>query len=121
MTALILPIAFVYCDLAPLFPEAGGELIYNTVGLNKHCGFLSAWLIMAAWIAVPPAAIMAIVQWIFHVTNINSSFTVLEIVSAVLLVGYFILSLQTWKWPARFSWSCWRWLSRAALPPPSPL
>ena len=27
MTALILPIAFVYCDLAPLFPEAGGELI----------------------------------------------------------------------------------------------
>ena len=33
MTALILPIAFVYCDLAPLFPEAGGELIYNTVGL----------------------------------------------------------------------------------------
>ena len=94
MTALILPIAFVYCDLAPLFPEAGGELIYNTVGLNKHCGFLSAWLIMAAWIAVPPAAIMAIVQWIFHVTNINSSFTVLEIVSAVLLVGYFILSLQ---------------------------
>lgn len=95
MTLLILPIAFVYCEMAPLFPEAGGELIYNTVGLNKHFGFLSAWLIMAAWIAVPPAAVMAIVQWIFHVTGLNENFTVIEIVAAVLLIGYFILSLQS--------------------------
>lgn len=94
MTLLILPIAFVYCELAPLFPEAGGELIYNTVGINKHFGFLSAWLIMLAWIAVPPAAVMAIVQWLFHVTGISSSFLTIEIVAAVLLVGYFFLSLQ---------------------------
>ncbi len=94
MTLCILPIAFVYCDLAPLFPEAGGELIYNTVGLNKHFGFLSAWLIMLAWIAVPPAAVMAIVQWIFHITGITSSFVMVEVVAAILLVGYFILSLQ---------------------------
>lgn len=94
MTILILPIAFVYCDLAPLFPETGGELIYNTVGLNKHMGFLSSWLIMAAWIAVPPAAVMAIVQWIFHVTGISGSFAVIEIVAVILLVFYFILSLQ---------------------------
>lgn len=95
MTLLILPIAFVYCEMAPLFPEAGGELIYNTVGLNKHFGFLSAWLIMAAWIAVPPAAVMAIVQWIFHITGLSENFTVIETVSAVLLIGYFILSLQS--------------------------
>ena len=94
MTLCILPIAFVYCDLAPLFPDAGGELIYNTVGLNKHFGFLSAWLIMLAWIAVPPAAVMAIVQWIFHITGITSSFVMIEVVAAILLVGYFILSLQ---------------------------
>ena len=94
MTLCILPIAFVYCDLAPLFPEAGGELIYNTVGLNKHFGFLSAWLIMLAWIAVPPAAVMAIVQWIFHITGITSSFVMIEVVAAILLIGYFILSLQ---------------------------
>lgn len=50
MTLLILPIAMVYCELAPLFPRAGGELIYNTVGINKHIGFFSSWLIMAAWI-----------------------------------------------------------------------
>ena len=94
MTLLILPIAFVYCELAPMFPEAGGELIYNTVGLNKHFGFLSAWLIMAAWIAVPPAAVMAIVQWFFHILGISSSFLVIELVAAVALVFYFILSLQ---------------------------
>jgi APA family basic amino acid/polyamine antiporter len=94
MTLLILPIAFVYCEMAPMFPKAGGELIYNTVGINKHFGFLSAWLIMAAWIAVPPAAIMAIVQWIFRITGMDSNFTVIEVVAAVLLIGYFILSLQ---------------------------
>ncbi|WMJ24100.1 APC family permease [Paludicola sp. MB14-C6] len=94
MTLLILPIAFVYCEMAPLFPKAGGELIYNTVGINKHFGFLSAWLIMAAWIAVPPAAVMAIVQWVFRVTGISSNFKVIEIIAAVLLIVYFILSLQ---------------------------
>lgn len=94
MTLLILPIAFVYCEMAPLFPKAGGELIYNTVGINKHFGFLSAWLIMAAWIAVPPAAVMAMVQWVFHIAGISSSFTIIEIVAAVLLIGYFIISLQ---------------------------
>lgn len=69
MTLLILPIAMVYCELAPLFPRAGGELIYNTVGINKHIGFFSSWLIMAAWIAVPPSAVMAIVQWMFPCTS----------------------------------------------------
>lgn len=42
MTLLILPIAMVYCELAPMFPKAGGELIYNTVGINKHVGFFSS-------------------------------------------------------------------------------
>ncbi len=94
MTLLILPIAFVYCEMTPLFPKAGGELIYNTVGINKHFGFLSAWLIMAAWIAVPPAAVMAMVQWVFHIAGISSNFTIIEIVAAVLLIGYFMISLQ---------------------------
>ena len=76
MTLLILPIAMVYCELAPLFPRAGGELIYNTVGINKHIGFFSSWLIMAAWIAVPPSAVMAIVQWMFHVLHIQSSLVI---------------------------------------------
>lgn len=94
MTLLILPIAMVYCELAPLFPRAGGELIYNTVGINKHIGFFSSWLIMAAWIAVPPSAVMAIVQWMFHVLHIQSSFLLIEGVALVALIGYCALSLQ---------------------------
>lgn len=94
MTLLILPIAMVYCELAPLFPKAGGELIYNTVGINKHVGFFSSWLIMAAWIAVPPSAVMAIVQWMFRVLHIQSSFFLIEIVALAALIGYCVLSLQ---------------------------
>ena len=55
MTLAILPVALVYSELSPLFHTSGGELIYNTVGMNKHVGFLASWLIMAAWISVPPA------------------------------------------------------------------
>ena len=94
MTLLILPIAAVYCELAPLFPKAGGELIYNTVGINKHVGFFTSWLIMAAWIAVPPSAVMAIVTWLFHIFHIESTFMVVEIVALVSLIGYCLLSLQ---------------------------
>lgn len=50
----------MYSELSPLFHTSGGELIYNTVGMNKHVGFLASWLIMAAWISVPPAVCMAI-------------------------------------------------------------
>ena len=60
MTLAILPVALVYSELSPLFHTSGGELIYNTVGMNKHVGFLASWLIMAAWISVPPAVCMAI-------------------------------------------------------------
>ena len=95
MSALILPIAFVYCELAPLFPSCGGELIYNTVGLNKHFGFLSAWLIMAAWIAVPPAAVMAIVTWIYGLFGATPDLWVLIVISIVLLIGYCFMSLQS--------------------------
>lgn len=48
MTVAILPTALVYSEISPLFKTAGGELIYNTVGFNKHVGFLASWLIMAA-------------------------------------------------------------------------
>lgn len=45
MTLAILPIALVYSEISPLFHTAGGELIYNTVGFNRHVGFLASWLI----------------------------------------------------------------------------
>lgn len=41
MTIAILPTALVYSELAPLFHTSGGELIYNTVGINKHAGFFA--------------------------------------------------------------------------------
>ena len=55
MTLLILSIAMVYCELAPMFPKAGGELIYNTVGINKHVGFFSSWTGSTGVSAVPSA------------------------------------------------------------------
>ncbi len=93
MTLAILPIAFVYCELAPLFPSVGAELVYNTVGINKHVGFFSSWLIMAAWIAVPPAAVMAILEWLNRVIGLQLEFNVIMIAGIVMLVGYCLLSL----------------------------
>lgn len=94
MTLAILPVALVYSELASFFHTSGGELIYNTVGLNKHVGFLASWLIMAAWISVPPAVVMAIMTWINKTFKLNMSSVVVMICASVLLVLYFIMSIQ---------------------------
>ena len=64
MMLLVLPVAFVYSELASMFPRVGVELVYNTVSINKHVGFAASWLIMGAWLAVPMAGIMGILDWI---------------------------------------------------------
>ena len=51
MTIAILPVALVYSELASLFHTSGGELIYNTVGINKHVGFLA---VSYTHLVVPP-------------------------------------------------------------------
>lgn len=94
MTLLVLPIAFVYCDLTALLPYTGAELVYGTVGVNKTWGFLSAWMIMAAWIAVPPAAIMGILDWIKFALRLDWSYWTTAIVGIGLLAIFAILSLS---------------------------
>jgi APA family basic amino acid/polyamine antiporter len=94
MTLLVLPIAFVYCELTPMLPYTGAELVYNTVGTNKTFGFISAWMIMAAWIAVPPAAVMGILDWINYAFNLNWSYWTTVTVGVVVLLVYTILSLS---------------------------
>ncbi len=94
MTVAILPVALVYSELASLFHTSGGELIYNTVGINKHVGFLASWLIMAAWISVPPAVVMAILTWAKTTFGFELNFTVTVVLAAVLLVAYFLMSIQ---------------------------
>lgn len=94
MTIAILPIALVYSELASLFRVSGGELIYNTVGFNKHIGFLAAWLIMAAWISVPPAVVMAIVTWLNKSLALSLSPAAVVVGGAVLLVLCFWMSIQ---------------------------
>lgn len=94
MTVAILPVALVYSEIAPLFKTAGGELIYNTVGFNKHVGFLASWLIMAAWISVPPAVVMAVATYVSKLFHLNLSFGTTVIIGAVILVLVFLMSLQ---------------------------
>jgi Amino acid transporters len=97
MTCAILPIAFVYSELAPMFRTNGGELIYNTVAFNKHVGFFSSWLIMAAWIAVPPAEIMGITSWLTQTMHLHLDFKYIVLISILFIVVYFIMSIQDVK------------------------
>lgn len=94
MTLLVLPIGFVYCELTAMLPSTGAELVYNTVGLNKYWGFLSAWAIMAAWIAVPPAAVMGILEWINYAFKLELTYKTIITVAATVLVLYTLLSLS---------------------------
>ena len=63
MTLAVLPTAFVYAEFSTMLPSTGSCLVFNTVGINKHAGFWSAWLIMCAWIAVPAAGVLGIIEW----------------------------------------------------------
>ncbi|MSS11902.1 APC family permease [Bifidobacterium tsurumiense] len=94
MTLAILPVALVYSEISPLFKTAGGELIYNTVGINKHFGFFASWLIMAAWISVPPAVVMAVATFISKQFNLNLSFQTTILIGVVILLLVFFMSLQ---------------------------
>lgn len=93
MAICVLFIALIYCELAPMFPHAGAELLYNTVGFNKHIGFFSAWFILAAWIAVPPTACMIIVGWFDLVLGTEASLLQLIVISIIVMFAYFCLSL----------------------------
>lgn len=94
MTLAILPIALVYSEISPLFHTAGGELIYNTVGFNKHIGFLASWLIMAAWISVPPAVVMAVATFISRTFGLGLTFRNTILIGVLILVLIFIMSMQ---------------------------
>ena len=97
MTLLILPIAFVYCELAAMLPTCGAELVYGTIGLNKHFGYWSCWLILLAWIAVPPAAVMGILEWLNYQFNLGISGWTLTVVGCIILCIYCGLSLYEIK------------------------
>jgi len=94
MTIAILPVVSSYCELVPLFPQAGGDLIYNTVGLNKHFGFLSAWFILACWLATPIACVMAITEWVNMVMGFSVGLYPQLILYVVILAVFCILSLN---------------------------
>ncbi|MGI6331848.1 MAG: APC family permease [Zhaonellaceae bacterium] len=93
MTLAIIPIAFVYAELSTMLPNVGAELVFNTIGLNKHWGFFSAWLVMMAWIAVPPAGTMGIISWINFAFNLNMSYGAIVVVSIIALTAWLALSL----------------------------
>lgn len=93
MTMAILPIAFVYAELSTMMPNVGAELVFNTIGLNKHFGFFSAWLIMMAWIAVPPAGTMGIISWISYAFNLDMTYGQIVMVSIITLTFWLALSL----------------------------
>jgi basic amino acid/polyamine antiporter, APA family len=94
MMVAVLPIGFVYAEWSVMCPTAGVELVYGTVGLNKHAGFWSTWLILAAWLAVPPAGVLGIVSWVNYMFKLDLSVGWIALISCILLSLYTLLSLQ---------------------------
>jgi len=90
---LMIPVGLVYCEFSALLPSAGVELVYGTVGINKHIGFWSTWLILAALLAVPPAGMMGIIQWFNFILGTNLSITAIAGIAAVMLTIFFVINL----------------------------
>ena len=80
-----------------MLPSCGVELVYGTVGINKHIGFWSTWLILAAWLAVPAAGMMGIISWFNYIAGWNLSITSITLIAAGFITLYLILSLYEIK------------------------
>lgn len=93
MTAAVLPIAFVYAELSTMLPSTGSSLVFNTIGINRHAGFWSSWLIMMAWAAVPAAGTLGIIDWLNYQFGLNLTGTNEVIVGTVALAVWCGLSL----------------------------
>lgn len=106
MTLAVLPTAFVYAEFSTMLPSTGSCLVFNTVGINKHAGFWSAWLIMCAWIAVPAAGVLGIIEWLNHQFGLGLTGGKAVIVGSLVLCFWCVLSLYKNVEQARFSHSC---------------
>lgn len=93
MTMMVLPTAFVYAEYSTMLPSTGSCLVFNTVGLNKHAGFWSAWLIMCAWIAVPAAGVLGILAWINYQFKANLSGVAFVLIGTLMLIAWCALSM----------------------------
>lgn len=94
MTLAVLPTAFVYAEFSTMLPSTGSCLVFNTVGINKHAGFWSAWLIMCAWIAVPAAGVLGIIEWLNHQFGLGLTGGKAVIVGSLVLCFWCVLSLK---------------------------
>ncbi len=92
MTLLILPTAFVYSEFSTMLPSAGSCLVFNTVGINKHAGFWSSWLVLCAWIAVPAAGVLGIIEWLNYQFGFGWTGWTAVAIGAVVLLFWFLLS-----------------------------
>ncbi len=97
LTIAVLPIAMVYAEWAAMAPSCGVEMVYGTLGLNKHFGFISSWLILAAWLAVPPAGCLGIVAWVDYMLGTNLSIGWIAFISCVFLALLTVVSLYEIK------------------------
>lgn len=93
MTVAVLPIAFLYAELSTMLPSAGSALVFNTVGLNKHMGFWSSWLILLCWICVPTAGVLGILDWILYQFKLELSTTGKIVICIAALAFWCVLSL----------------------------
>jgi APA family basic amino acid/polyamine antiporter len=94
LTFAVLPIAMIYAEWSAMCPSCGVELVYGTLGLNKHWGFISTWLILAAWLAVPPSGMLGIVYWVNWQLDLNLSIGWITIITIIILGLLTILSLN---------------------------
>jgi len=93
LTIAVLPIAYVYAEWAAMAPTCGVELVYGTLGLNKHWGFISTWFILAAWLAVPPAGTLGIIEWLNYMFDWNMSIGWIAFIAIIVLCLLTFLSL----------------------------
>lgn len=51
---MMIPIALTYCELVPMFPEAGGGMVYAHKAFGRTVALFSGWAAFGAFVAIIP-------------------------------------------------------------------
>ncbi|AWN15945.1 Amino acid transporter [Salinisphaera sp. LB1] len=99
---VIMLLALVYAELAPMFPRSGGVVHISHVSHGVQLGHFWTWILFLAYVTIPPVEAMAVVNYannyipgLVHTSGLLTGFGFLtSVVLLAIMVGFNFLAIR---------------------------
>lgn len=72
-------VGLIYCELTPMLPYAGGELVFSYKAMGHHVSWITGWMITFAYLGVAAwegPALATAIDYIFPIPRLGYLFTI---------------------------------------------